>query len=264
MRAPRLTPACSAVALLLWLGLGCDGDRAPGRTFSEAEALASGLPVRTIDPEATQEQLRRRARSIARLRREGVPVLESLPTIEAEAECRFRTPPEILDRALALLVVSSRAGGDPEDFVRDLERRYGTARLYTPEERAFMSGPVAPDAAAQLHWRMEALRVLLWALGYLDSLPTPSAPIEAQALASPILSRTREELLADARPRSQAEILDWADLIYRYAWANVETRLNGAPPPPGVNPDVVMEWHHALNWLIGYQGQAWDDVSTDT
>ena len=28
--------------------------------------------------------------------------------------------------------------------------------------------------------------------------------------------------------------------------------------------DVVIERHHALNWLIGYENQQWDDVSTDT
>jgi len=26
----------------------------------------------------------------------------------------------------------------------------------------------------------------------------------------------------------------------------------------------VVERHPALNWLLGYQGQEWDDVSTDT
>ena len=27
---------------------------------------------------------------------------------------------------------------------------------------------------------------------------------------------------------------------------------------------VVMERHYALNWLIGYSDQEWDDVTTDT
>jgi len=34
--------------------------------------------------------------------------------------------------------------------------------------------------------------------------------------------------------------------------------------PHGVDCEMVVERHHALNWLIGYQGQDWDDVSTDT
>jgi uncharacterized protein DUF4272 len=27
---------------------------------------------------------------------------------------------------------------------------------------------------------------------------------------------------------------------------------------------VVYERHYALNWLIGYMGREWDDVTTDT
>jgi hypothetical protein len=32
----------------------------------------------------------------------------------------------------------------------------------------------------------------------------------------------------------------------------------------GVDCQIVLERHHALNWLIGYQDQAGDEVSTDT
>jgi len=27
---------------------------------------------------------------------------------------------------------------------------------------------------------------------------------------------------------------------------------------------MATERHQALNWLIGYQGQAWDDITLDT
>jgi hypothetical protein len=31
-----------------------------------------------------------------------------------------------------------------------------------------------------------------------------------------------------------------------------------------LNCELVVERHRALNWLIGYQQQAWDDVRPDT
>ncbi|MDR2636809.1 MAG: DUF4272 domain-containing protein [Zoogloeaceae bacterium] len=31
-----------------------------------------------------------------------------------------------------------------------------------------------------------------------------------------------------------------------------------------MEPGVTMERHYALNWLIGYMDQEWDDISTDT
>jgi hypothetical protein len=44
----------------------------------------------------------------------------------------------------------------------------------------------------------------------------------------------------------------------------VDARVNGRATPAGLDADVIMERHHALNWLIGYMDQAWDDVTTDT
>ena len=70
--------------------------------------------------------------------------------------------------------------------------------------------------------------------------------------------------MAEAELRPQAEILSEADLIYRIHWATVDARVNGAEPPAGLNPSVVYERHYALNWLIGYAGQEWDNITTDT
>jgi hypothetical protein len=76
--------------------------------------------------------------------------------------------------------------------------------------------------------------------------------------------RTQEQFIADAKLRSIESILDEADLIYRYRWAVVDARVKGEDAPALLHPGVAMERHHALNWLIGYMEQEWDDVSTDT
>lgn len=49
-----------------------------------------------------------------------------------------------------------------------------------------------------------------------------------------------------------------------YHGAVVDARVNDRAAPAGLEPGVTMERHHALNWLIGYMDQAWDEVSTDT
>jgi hypothetical protein len=77
-------------------------------------------------------------------------------------------------------------------------------------------------------------------------------------------SGSRKELLSKSGIRGKMEILDEADLIYRYHWATRGAELKGKSPPAGLDPGVVYERHYALNWLIGYMGQEWDDVSTDT
>ena len=84
---------------------------------------------------------------------------------------------------------------------------------------------------------------------------------------------TAEEILAAeagagaeaaARLRPPAELLDAADLLYRYHWAVRDARIDGRPAPVGLDPSVVVEWHYALNWLIGYGDAAWDEITTDT
>ncbi len=70
--------------------------------------------------------------------------------------------------------------------------------------------------------------------------------------------------LKNASLRAQGEILDAADLVCRYHWAIVNARVNDREPPSGLDSSVVIERHHALNWLMGYMNQEWDDVSTDT
>ena len=53
------------------------------------------------------------------------------------------------------------------------------------------------------------------------------------------------------------------DRIYRYHWAVRDARIRGESVD-GLDAGVVVERHYALNWLIGYLDQAWDDITTDT
>ena len=47
-------------------------------------------------------------------------------------------------------------------------------------------------------------------------------------------------------------------------WAVVDARLRGQDAPSQIEAGIVYERHYALNWLIGYFGQDWDNVKTDT
>lgn len=76
--------------------------------------------------------------------------------------------------------------------------------------------------------------------------------------------RTAAEFIADSRLRPIADILDQADLIYRYYWAVTDARLKGQQSPAGLDRGVIYERHYALNWLIGYNEKAWDNITTDT
>ena len=213
----------------------------------------------------TPETLARRQRSLAILRAEGVPSTPFLPVIQSESETHLRGRDEVVDRAIALFAVGSRGAGDPRDGVDAFVRDFGAAAFFSPDERAFFAEP-HPDRsrALALSWRFESLAVMLWALGYHDALPRPSDPLDGVPLADAVLSRGPTGFRSGAVLRPVSEILDAADLIYRYDWAVTEARVQGDAPPAGLSSDVVMERHQSLNWLIGYNGEAWDDVSNDT
>jgi Domain of unknown function (DUF4272) len=194
-----------------------------------------------------------------------VCINQYLPVIETEAEARKRTKVEVAYRALALLAVAVKGEGLEQEMVERIKRDYGLASHLTPKEAAFVrdKNPSQHDRI-QFSWRYEAAWVLLWALGYVEDLKPPSVICDVPRAVSIMKERSAEQFIADARLRPLAQILDEADLIYRYNWAVVDARVNGDPAPSGLDPGVVQERHHALNWLIGYMEQEWDDVSTDT
>jgi hypothetical protein len=53
-------------------------------------------------------------------------------------------------------------------------------------------------------------------------------------------------------------------LYYREHWRARDARFHGRAQPPGIDIEIIQERHHAINWITGYGGQSWDDVTTDT
>lgn len=200
----------------------------------------------------------RKARSEARLAEEGIPINPNLPPIEERI--RLRSVDEIVDRILALCLVTAKGEG-MTDLTR-LTTRYNIEGKLSPEERAFIENP-APTEQQRINatWRYEAIGTLLWAAGYIDHLPYPDRVFGAAELIRIVAPLTETEFRQNARLRDSAEILDEADLLYRYHWACVDARIHQREI--GLYYGVVYERHYALNWLIGYQDQEWDEVTTD-
>lgn len=247
---PDAIPRLLSLPALLTFCLVISGCREGTTTTSSARWSS--------DPAA--DALARRQWAIAKLQAEGVPTLASLPVIENTAQAKLRSKEEVVRRAIALWAVYRRAKGFRAGLGEDIIANHD----FTPAERAFLSSPSPPKSDRNnFSWRCEALYVLLWSAGLTASLDQPTALTSIPELQR-ILSQGPEQLLAKAKPRSVHEILDQADLIYRYHWAVRNAKLEGQPPPAGLSADVIVERHHALNWLIGYMDQAWDDVSTDT
>lgn len=226
-----------------------------------ASKTAADFP---IHESVTQSQIDRKKKSIKKLKSESVPVLDTLPFIEDEAEVTPRSLKELSNRMYALAAVSDKGCGASDDIVGKIIKEF-EVDSFTPAEQDFINDPEPSDhQRVQFAWRSEALYVLTWALGYVDKLPYPNNAQTSKDIWEPFARVPRAEFEANAKPRTVSELLDEADLIYRYHWAVTNARISGGPMPSNLNQSVVMERHYALNWLVGYMGQPWDDISTDT
>ena len=166
---------------------------------------------------------------------------------------------------MALCIVAVKGEGLEQEIIDKLIEDYKLASAFTPKEKEFVDNPnPTQHDRVQFAWRYECYWVMLWALGYIDELERPDTICDVKLAVSLLRENGRDGFLKKANLRPQAEILDAADLIYRYHWAVVDVRVNNRESPAGLDGGIVMERHHALNWLVGYMDQEWDDVSTDT
>lgn len=234
-----------------------------------AEEAGDSLPltaeeVFAAEADAAPEAAARKQRSLAILRGEGVKFNIHLPLIETEAEMVHRTAEAVALRALALAAVAAVATGGQDPARALLEDSRIDAAL-TPRERRFIDYPQPlREHCVQLSWRIEGVWVMLWALGLVAELERPAHQVDPGDAFAIIAERGHDRLIAEARLRPSAVLLDAADLIYRYHWATRDAEVTGQAPPAGLDRDVVVERHHALNWLIGYEDADWDEVTTDT
>jgi hypothetical protein len=198
------------------------------------------------------EALERRARSNTRLVAESVTVPADLPVTPDSSVAKIRTKEQVVQRAIAVCLTSLKAERMDLEKVEDLVKYYKAKKFFTPEETEFIENAASSnDEQNRYLWRYEGLAVLMWALGYTDTLGRPDTAAEVRQIVSPLSQRTLEQFTADAKLRSPAELLDEADLIFRYQWAVNDARKHGKSAPAGLDRSIVQQRQDMLNWLVG-------------
>ena len=196
---------------------------------------------------------------------------------------KIRSADEVAGRCIVLYAVLAAGHDEPRDELVAWLRREGLWEAVSPRESAFLlSDSPTQQQIFQGQWRAEALFALLWALGLIAEMPIPQQICEVplvQSVLPPILSSVGE-FISSARLRNDSGIYAANEEIYQIHWRVRDAQLRGQPEPldklprmpiadcdpPADSYDtgVVDERHYALNWLIGYRGQDWDDITTDT
>lgn len=233
----------------------------------------SGLLER--DAQETDADRARKRRSIGVLKEKGIPFIEHLKAAVYESECRIPEKSEVVGRLSAVFaaaVISEvyASGGyeEPqevsEDQLEQMEEQYQVSRWLSQEEQAYIENPQQrPLLHNKFGWRYECCSVLMWALSLIE-LKSPDQICDAAELGSIMWNNTFDSLMKQSTLRSRDEILDMQDLVFRYDWACVDARIH-QKELEGLNGEIVYEWHYALNWLVGADGnREWDEVVTTT
>ena len=225
--------------------------------------------LKTVMSETSkQKPLSRKEKSQEILKQEGIKINFNLPNIETEEETTIRTTEEIAIR-LTILAITNFLAFDTIDSetASDYLNDHNLWEYVTPDEKEFIAHPTE-NKKFQETWKCECIWVLLWALKLVDTLPFPNELCDLNVIPAekyPVNGDKdpNEFIKAKHEVRSKSEILDANDLYYRYDWACVDARINNSEMTH-IHPGVVYERHYALNWLVNYMDQEWDDISCDT
>jgi len=219
------------------------------------------------DPEifASEESRERKKASIEVMKREKIGYIDHLPVIADTSETTLRPIEDIVRRAYALWLVAERAEGMSQEEYDNRVSQYRVEDSITANERAFADDEdPREDYVLEFSQRWEACKLLLWSIGFFVDIARPDHFANVDRLREMLSTRTVKQMVAEAQLRSVGEVLDMNDLVYRYHWGALDAELYGKPIPAKLQYTVLFERHYALNWLIGYKNQDWDDVRTDT
>ena len=206
--------------------------------------------------------LNRKEYSESILTSHNIQINKHLPIIEEQVNIRKK--PEILNRIYALVTIAAKGEGVKTEQLGAVMERLQITEFSDQEKEIMSKEELSDQEKANATWRYESLYALLWAIGKIDAMQYPSVICPVEEMVGMILEKPREEFTKDAKVRSTDQILDSLDLVYRMNWACVNARIKNEEPGGNLIPGVVYERHYALNWLVCYQNQDWDHISTDT
>jgi Domain of unknown function (DUF4272) len=187
---------------------------------------------------------------------------ESLPPDEV------RDASQIARRAIALFRVVGIAFGDKRASTVAWIQKENLWDELTPAELAFVTASrPKKQQVVNASWRCEALLILLWALGRIDSLPALNEECSAasyKTILPPFVDTSVADFIATATRRTDDELIAAADSLLNSHWEARDARIHGRPIPEHLHIGIIQERHHAINWVIGYDGSPWDEITTDT
>jgi len=135
----------------------------------------------------------------------------------------------------------------------------------SPYEKSFLSKQNERNKI-NISWKVEALTSLLWVIKKIDTFPKLTELVDTELVKKVMVSPPADTsfFIKSSELREQSEIDEVYENVYESHWKVRDAQIKGHEPPESLNSGVVMERHYGFNWVNGYCGQGWDDISTDT
>ena len=201
--------------------------------------------------------------------------------VQDDAAVRIQSPQEVAKRTFVLWAVGLRAEGVDQHECHKIIRVLDLWHAASPEEKAFLHDPDPdPELSQSLVWRLEAIWVLLWALGHIEDLPWPSDMCDVPRIVNVLKPHESDpHFIEEAGLIPTATILDAQDLTVKIHWAIRDAYIKGTWIPEDLDwrhdngvavsmcpaVGVVEQRHHALNWILKFMdSDNWDDADTPT
>lgn len=174
-----------------------------------------------------------------------------------------------LERSLGGLFAYVGVGlGAPRDEALAWLHEEGLWPELTSSERELFDTPEATkQQLTDASWKSESLMVLLWALNKFDDLPPSNEQCNTslfQDYLPPFTDSSVEDFIGSATRRDDDTLLRKTDEILDLHWQARDARHRGQSKLANIDMEIIQERHHAINWVTGYEGLAWDEVTTDT
>jgi hypothetical protein len=177
-----------------------------------------------------------------------------------------RDASEIARRALALFGVAGLGLGALHNDINSWLKEEDLWDELSPSELAYVSeNEPTEKQSIDATWKSEALIVLLWSLEKMEYLPAITEQCDTsifQELLPPYANLSSAEFIASAKRRPDDILIKMADELMGYHWQARDARIHSKPTHLDI--EIIQERHHAINWVIGYDGAPWDEVTTDT
>lgn len=176
-----------------------------------------------------------------------------------------RTPQDVGMRILALMAVIGKVHqGNDERFWNWIGNNSIKSYLSDNEKHFIETDSPTHQQLVDFSWRAEALVSLLWSIGILETMPTPSEQFSVYSIGElNAVTQNPKAFLDNIKLRPDSELEEMEDKFFHAHWQVRDAQLFGKKMPENLNPEVVYERRYALSWLIGW-GDDWDNVPTDT